>query len=192
MRIANDFQRYEAERQIYSVLVMHFQEGITQAEIAKLTNLSHAKVNRLIKQGRETGHGRDQHPQPVPGALRPRGALPEATGLETVRITPDRVGQSADDPAAGRRRRREPAARDRPGRRHGLHHRRQGRQRRRRGAEPRPRLRGRGRAGHRLRAGQALHRRQPRRDADGRQARRPGLPDPCAALRRQRRRAATC
>ncbi len=53
MQISNDFSRYEAERQIYAVLVMHFQEGITQAEIAKLTNLSHAKVNRLIKQGRE-------------------------------------------------------------------------------------------------------------------------------------------
>ena len=54
-RSSNDFQRYEAARQIYSVLVMHFQEGITQAEIAKLTKLSHAKVNRLIKQGREMG-----------------------------------------------------------------------------------------------------------------------------------------
>ena len=31
MRVSNEFQHYETERQIYSVLVMHFQEGITQA-----------------------------------------------------------------------------------------------------------------------------------------------------------------
>ena len=55
MKISNDFHRYEAARQIYSVLVMHFQEGITQSEIARITKLSHAKVNRLIKQGREMG-----------------------------------------------------------------------------------------------------------------------------------------
>ena len=43
-------------------------------------------------------------------------------------------------------------------------------------------LRCRGHPGHRLRAGQALYRRQSCRVADGRQARRPCLPDPCAAV----------
>ena len=42
--IAGDFSRYEAARQIYSVLVMHFQEGVKQSEIAEITGLSTAKV----------------------------------------------------------------------------------------------------------------------------------------------------
>lgn len=46
---------FQTVRQIHSVLAMHFIEGRTQAEIATTTNMSHAKVNRLIKQGREMG-----------------------------------------------------------------------------------------------------------------------------------------
>ena len=188
MRISNDFQRYEAARQIYSVLVMHFQEGITQAEIAKLTKLSHAKVNRLIKQGREMGMVEITIRSQYQALFDLEARFREATGLETVRITPtaspnpqtilQQVGAAAASLLL------ETAA----GRRHGLHHRRQGRQRRGRDAEPGALILGRGRAGDRLRPGQALYRRQPRRDPDGRQARRPGVPDPRAALRRQRRR----
>ena len=88
MRISNDFQRYEAARQIYSVLVMHFQEGITQAEIAKLTKLSHAKVNRLIKQGREMGMVEITIHSPYQALFDLEARFREATGLETVRITP--------------------------------------------------------------------------------------------------------
>jgi DNA-binding transcriptional regulator LsrR (DeoR family) len=88
MRITNDFHRYEAARQIYSVLVMHFQEGITQAEIAKLTKLSHAKVNRLIKQGREMGMVEISIRSPYQALFDLEARFREATGLETVRITP--------------------------------------------------------------------------------------------------------
>jgi len=42
-------------RQIHTVLVMHFVEGHKQADIATKLNMSTAKVNRLIKQGRELG-----------------------------------------------------------------------------------------------------------------------------------------
>lgn len=42
-------------RQIHTVLVMHFVEGQKQADIATKLNMSTAKVNRLIKQGRELG-----------------------------------------------------------------------------------------------------------------------------------------
>ena len=88
MRISNDFQRFEAARQIYSVLVMHFQEGITQAEIAKLTKLSHAKVNRLIKQGREMGMVEITIRSQYQALFDLESRFREATGLETVRITP--------------------------------------------------------------------------------------------------------
>ncbi len=88
MKVTNDFHRYEAARQIYSVLVMHFQEGITQAEIAKLTKLSHAKVNRLIKQGREMGMVEIAIRSPYQALFDLEARFKEATGLETVRITP--------------------------------------------------------------------------------------------------------
>jgi DNA-binding transcriptional regulator LsrR (DeoR family) len=88
MKATNDFHRYEAARQIYSVLVMHFQDGITQAEIAKLTKLSHAKVNRLIKQGREMGMVEIAIRSPYQALFDLEARFKEATGLETVRITP--------------------------------------------------------------------------------------------------------
>ena len=46
---------YELARLIYRVLVMYYGERKTQAEIGKLTGHSVAKVNRLIRLGRETG-----------------------------------------------------------------------------------------------------------------------------------------
>lgn len=88
MKISSDFHRYEAARQIYSVLVMHFQEGITQAEIAKLTKLSHAKVNRLIKQGREMGMVEIVIRSPYQALFDLEARFKAATGLEAVRITP--------------------------------------------------------------------------------------------------------
>jgi DNA-binding transcriptional regulator LsrR (DeoR family) len=88
MKISNDFQRYEAARQIYGVLVMHFQEGITQAEIARLTSLSHAKVNRLIKQGREMGMLEISIRSQYQALFELEARFREATGLGTVRITP--------------------------------------------------------------------------------------------------------
>lgn len=88
MKASNDFHRYEAARQIYSVLVMHFEEGITQAEIAKLTKLSHAKVNRLIKQGREMGMVEISIRSPYQALFDLEARFKEVTGLETVRITP--------------------------------------------------------------------------------------------------------
>ena len=88
MKISNDFHRYETARQIYSVLVMHFQEGITQSEIARITKLSHAKVNRLIKQGREMGMVEINIRSPYQALFDLEVRLKAATGLETVRITP--------------------------------------------------------------------------------------------------------
>jgi DNA-binding transcriptional regulator LsrR (DeoR family) len=88
MKPSSDFHRYAAARQIYTVLVMHFQEGITQAEIAKLTNLSHAKVNRLIKQGREMGMVEISIRSPYQALFDLEARFKDATGLERVRITP--------------------------------------------------------------------------------------------------------
>jgi DNA-binding transcriptional regulator LsrR (DeoR family) len=46
---------FEAIRQIYTVLVLHFLDGMTQQAIASQLNLSTSKVNRLITQGRKLG-----------------------------------------------------------------------------------------------------------------------------------------
>ena len=45
----------EQMRLIAQVLTLHFEEGRLQSDIAKALGLSSAKVNRLIKQGRELG-----------------------------------------------------------------------------------------------------------------------------------------
>lgn len=45
----------EALRQMHTVLVLHFIEGETQADIAERLNLSKSKVNRLIAEGRRLG-----------------------------------------------------------------------------------------------------------------------------------------
>ena len=43
---------FDQQRQMYSVLVLHFIEGVKQSEIAERLNLSHTKVNRMIAAGR--------------------------------------------------------------------------------------------------------------------------------------------
>lgn len=50
---ADDFERL---RKIHRVLVMHYVEGLSQAEIAKRTGLSHPTVNRLVKEGHDRGY----------------------------------------------------------------------------------------------------------------------------------------
>ncbi|CAN7467922.1 sugar-binding transcriptional regulator [Rhizobium sp. LjRoot30] len=42
-------------RQMHQALVLHFLEGLTQAQIADRLGISHATVNRLIKRGRQLG-----------------------------------------------------------------------------------------------------------------------------------------
>ena len=55
MSSANIREDIVIARQMHQALVMHFIEGQTQAEIAKLLGISHATVNRLIKRGRRLG-----------------------------------------------------------------------------------------------------------------------------------------
>ncbi|WP_417597129.1 sugar-binding transcriptional regulator [Pararhodobacter oceanensis] len=53
--MTNPNENYELVRQIHTVLVLHFIEGLKQSEIATRLNLSTSKVNRLIAQGRKLG-----------------------------------------------------------------------------------------------------------------------------------------
>lgn len=56
MSIPGQRQDYDRLRKIHRVLVMHYAEGLSQAEIAKRTGLSHPTVNRLVKEGHERGY----------------------------------------------------------------------------------------------------------------------------------------
>jgi DNA-binding transcriptional regulator LsrR (DeoR family) len=53
--VADRKDDFEAIRQIYTVLMLHFIEGMKQNEISQKMNLSPSKVNRLISQGKNLG-----------------------------------------------------------------------------------------------------------------------------------------
>ena len=53
--MADGREDFEAIRQIHTVLVLHFVDGMKQNDIAAALNLSPSKVNRLIAQGRKLG-----------------------------------------------------------------------------------------------------------------------------------------
>ncbi len=92
-------------RLIARVLTLHFQEGRLQAEIATSLNLSTAKVNRLIKQGREMGmvefriHSPFQRLFDLERLMKERWPLTECLVVDTVTenadTTLDLVGKTA-------------------------------------------------------------------------------------------------
>lgn len=46
---------FDRMRKIHRILVMHYIENLSQAEIAKRTGISHPTINRLVKEGHERG-----------------------------------------------------------------------------------------------------------------------------------------
>lgn len=55
MEFEHEHPAFHSARQIYQVLVMYYLDGKKQSEIAAETSLSVASVNRLIRQGKESG-----------------------------------------------------------------------------------------------------------------------------------------
>ncbi|OON39831.1 Crp/Fnr family transcriptional regulator [Izhakiella australiensis] len=55
MEFDSENPAFQSARQIYQVLVMYYLDGKKQSDIATQTGLSVASVNRLIRQGRESG-----------------------------------------------------------------------------------------------------------------------------------------
>ena len=55
MEMAHEPPAFHSARQIYQVLVMYYLDGKKQSEIAAETDLSVASVNRLFRQGKESG-----------------------------------------------------------------------------------------------------------------------------------------
>jgi len=107
MAFGSNLQSYETARQIHRVLVMHYLEGLKQSEIATLMKLSTARVNRLIKQGREKGMVEINIKSPFQPLLDVEAQLKKLSGVQmamiapTVSDNPDVVLQTVGEAAAG-------------------------------------------------------------------------------------------
>lgn len=81
----DDFERL---RRLHRVLVMHYVEGLSQAEIAKRTGMSHPTVNRLVKEGHDRGFVQISISSPHQSLFAIEKQLGELTGLKEAIITP--------------------------------------------------------------------------------------------------------
>jgi len=81
----DDFDRL---RKIHRVLVMHYVEGLNQAEIAKRTGMSHPTVNRLVKEGHDRGFVQISVQSPLQSLFEIEQRLAEAGDLREAIVTP--------------------------------------------------------------------------------------------------------
>ena len=93
-------------RQMHQALVLHFLEGLTQAQIADQLGISHATVNRLIKRGRQLGLVEIKIKSPVEPLveieeqLLTLGGIRRAVVVPTVSDNPQIALQSVGEAAA--------------------------------------------------------------------------------------------
>lgn len=93
-------------RQMHQALVLHFLEGLTQAQIADQLGVSHATVNRLIKRGRQLGLVEIKIKSPVEPLveieeqLLALGGIRRAVVVPTVSDNPQIALQSVGEAAA--------------------------------------------------------------------------------------------
>jgi DNA-binding transcriptional regulator LsrR (DeoR family) len=85
---------FEAVRQIYTVLMLHFMDGMTQQAIATQLNLSTSKVNRLISQGRKLGMVRIDIESPFQRLVDLEQRLTDIAGLASALVTPTVPGSA--------------------------------------------------------------------------------------------------
>jgi DNA-binding transcriptional regulator LsrR (DeoR family) len=93
-------------RQMHQALVLHFLEGLTQAQIADQLGISHATVNRLIKRGRQLGLVEIKIKSPVEPLvdmeerLLALGGISRAVVVPTVSDNPQTALQAVGEAAA--------------------------------------------------------------------------------------------
>ncbi|URK87150.1 sugar-binding transcriptional regulator [Rhizobium sp. RCAM05350] len=93
-------------RQMHQALVLHFLEGLTQAQIADQIGISHATVNRLIKRGRQLGLVEIKIKSPVEPLvdmeerLLALGGISRAVVVPTVSDNPQTALQAVGEAAA--------------------------------------------------------------------------------------------
>lgn len=83
---------FEAIRQIHTVLVLHFVDGLKQSQIAEALNLSTSKVNRLIAQGRKLGMVKIAIESPYQRLVELEKRLAHVADLTTSVVTPTVAG----------------------------------------------------------------------------------------------------
>ena len=88
MAAINDIQNLALIRQIHRVLNMHYIEGLKQSEVAAKTNMSTAKVNRLIKQGKKLGMLEISIKSPYQPLLDIESQLRDVAGVQEAAIAP--------------------------------------------------------------------------------------------------------
>lgn len=82
----------ETLRQMHTVLVLHFIEGETQADIAEKLRLSKSKVNRLIAEGRRLGMVRISIETPFQRLVAVESALTAIGSLQAAVVAPTIAG----------------------------------------------------------------------------------------------------
>ncbi len=87
-RMAEGKEDFESTRQIYTVLVLHFIDGMKQNDIATALNLSPSKVSRLITQGRRLGMVKVEIESPFQRLVDIEKRLVETAGLLGAVVTP--------------------------------------------------------------------------------------------------------
>ena len=86
--MAEKKEDFELIRQIHTVLVLHFIEGMKQSDIAQELNLSTSKVNRLITQGRNLGMVKIAIEGPFQRLVDLEQGLIEAARLDNAVVSP--------------------------------------------------------------------------------------------------------
>lgn len=86
--MAEKKEDFESIRQIYTVLMLHFVDGMKQNDIALAMNLSPSKVNRLIAQGRKLGMVKIEINSPFQGLVDIERRLVEVSGLASTVVAP--------------------------------------------------------------------------------------------------------
>jgi DNA-binding transcriptional regulator LsrR (DeoR family) len=86
--MAEKKEDFESIRQIYTVLVLHFIDGMKQSDIAAAMNLSPSKVNRLIAQGRKLGMVRIEVESPFQRLVDLEKRMMETARLASAVVAP--------------------------------------------------------------------------------------------------------
>lgn len=93
-------QNYETTRLINSVLLLYFNEGLTQGQISDRLGLSISKVNRLLQKARELGYVSITIRTPLQHLFDLENQIKTIFGLEEVIVVPT-VGSNSSSSLSG-------------------------------------------------------------------------------------------
>lgn len=80
-------ENFDRLRKIHRILVMHYVENLSQAEISKRTGISHPTINRLVKEGHERGFVEISIQSPIQQLFDIESQLLKHTNLKEAIVT---------------------------------------------------------------------------------------------------------